>query len=231
MSTSRRSTYDHTARFRNASLRTAITGGWSGGCVAKLRALRQQLLVGSRALRLHSADPCTRQPTKAPSASITCTSSTMAKRRARIEARVSKLKRKQASITTGGEGEAAVVPPAASHVRKLQKRVRFLDRVKTSALAAKAAVFKRKRKTQGISLGALVCSAFCAAVPAHGTACVDSRFRASFRRMRFRSWKASCRQRARRSPRLSSCHELPASFTRERVSSASLPKRCVRACV
>ena len=82
------------------------------------------------------------------------------KRRARLEARVSKLKRKQASTTTGGEGEGAVVPPAASHVRKLQKRVRFLDRVKTSALAAKAAVFKRKRKTQGISLGALVCSAF-----------------------------------------------------------------------
>ena len=78
----------------------------------------------------------------------------MAKRRARIEARVSKLKRKQESAT-GGEAEAAVAP-AASHVRKLQKRVRFLDRVKTSAIAAKAAVFKRKRKTQGISLGALV---------------------------------------------------------------------------
>jgi hypothetical protein len=82
----------------------------------------------------------------------------MAKRRARIEARVSKLKRKQASTQ---EGEAAVaLPPTASHVRKLQKRVRFLDRVKTSALAAKAAVFKRKRKTQGISLGALVRSPF-----------------------------------------------------------------------
>ena len=52
------------------------------------------------------------------------------------------------------------LPPTASHVRKLQKRVRFLDRVKTSALAAKAAVFKRKRKTQGISLGALVRSPF-----------------------------------------------------------------------
>lgn len=60
---------------------------------------------------------------------------------------MSKIKRKAAD--TGGDTAAGA--PATSHVRrKLQKRVRFLENVKSSALAARAAVFKRKRKAQGI---------------------------------------------------------------------------------
>jgi hypothetical protein len=77
----------------------------------------------------------------------------MAKRRARIEARVSKIKRKPVSDGV----EEAPAAPAASVRRKLQKRVRFLEGIKTSALAARAAVFKRKRKAQGVvSLEGLV---------------------------------------------------------------------------
>lgn len=78
----------------------------------------------------------------------------MAKRRARIEARVSKIKRKPVSDSVE---EAPAAPAAASVRRKLQKRVRFLEGIKTSALAARAAVFKRKRKAQGVvSLEGLV---------------------------------------------------------------------------
>ena len=78
----------------------------------------------------------------------------MAKRRQRIEARVSKIKSKSARSTE----DATVTVPAPTHVRrKLQKRGRFLESVKTSALAARAAVFKRKRKAHGgVSLDSLV---------------------------------------------------------------------------
>ena len=151
------------------------------------------------------------------------------KRRARIEARVSRLKRKESTKKTSGEAEAVAVAvaPAASHVRKLQKRVRFLDRVKTSALAARAAVvFKRKRKAQGkLSLGVLV-RTVCGALPAHGTA---RRVRADasaplIRRTLFRSWKAFCRRPSRRLS-LSSCRGPLESFTSGRVSSALPLKR------
>lgn len=90
----------------------------------------------------------------------------MAKRRARIEARVSKLKRKQPKASAGGDDTAApAAPQPQTHIRKMQKRVRFLEKVKTSALAARAAVFKRKRKAQGIiSLDSLVRRACAATV-------------------------------------------------------------------
>ena len=97
-------------------------------------------------------------------------------RRARVEARLAKARTTQ---RTAGE-DVATTPLAQPHVRKLKKRVTFLQRasarcrcrwrdgvdsgppaagVKDSALSARAAVFKRKRISKGAtlsSLGALV---------------------------------------------------------------------------